>query len=138
LRDDVYMDLTELANTLPNGLHDLLVDRLSIDFLVRVLTLEVSVWTGDLAASDAAEREARRNGMLRLDGLVFCVFDPPDPKYPHSKAEALWLVDFYDPDPAVVGERSVPEGAFSHRFFVQQWNAFIHVAARSASLDWCP
>jgi hypothetical protein len=127
------MNLSDLADTLPNGLHDLLVERLSIDFVARVLTLDVDVWIGDVTASEASERNARRKGTLRMDGLVLCVFDPPDPKYPYDKADTLWLVDFYDADPATV---DLPAGAFSHRFFVQQWNSFIHVAARSAVLTW--
>ena len=130
------MTLEELADRLPNGLHDLLVDRLSIDFIDRVLTLEVSVWTGDLNEQLDAEREARRSARLRLHGLQYCVVDPPDPRYPYDKADALWLVDLLDADPVVVGALSLPAGCFSSRFFVNQWNSFIHVGACSATLEW--
>ena len=130
------MNLEEIADTLPNGLHDLLVERLSIDFMDRVLTLEVSVWTGDLNDQRDADREARRSARLRLHGLQFCVVDPPDPRYPYDKADALWLVDLLDADPVVVGKLSLPAGGFSSRFFVNQWNSFIHVGACSATLEW--
>ena len=30
----------------------------------------------------------------------------------------------------------LPEGAFAYWFFIKEWNAFIHVAARGAEMEW--
>ena len=130
------MNISEIEANLPNGLHDMLVERLSIDFIARVATLDVSVWVGDLTSSLHAEREARRRGKLALHGLQFCILEPPDPRYPFAKPDALWLVDLMDADPNVVGSIPLPPTAFSVRFFVNQWNSFIHVSALDASLAW--
>jgi hypothetical protein len=38
--------LEDLENTLPNGLHDAEVHKLSVDYVGRTLTLDLSVWVG--------------------------------------------------------------------------------------------
>jgi hypothetical protein len=130
------VNLEDIDSALPNGLHDMLVDRLSIDFVARIATLDVSIWIGDLASSVVTEREERRRGDLVLEGLQFCVLEPPDPRYPFAKSDPLWFVDFADADPKVVGAIPLPPGAFSARFFVNQWNSFVHIAALKAALVW--
>ena len=127
------MTLDEVAQGLPNGLHDLLVDRVTIDFTARTATFEVSVWVGDLSS---AGREARRPAQLALHGLQYCVLEPPDPKYPYAKPEPAWFVDLLDADPAIERGRVSPVGVFASRFFVNQWNSFVHVSAIDARLTW--
>ena len=39
--------IEELENTLPNGLHDAEVRRITVDYERRKVTLEVAVWVGD-------------------------------------------------------------------------------------------
>jgi hypothetical protein len=46
--------LEELENTLPNGLHDAEVRRITVDYERRKVTLEVAVWVGDM--DEPAER----------------------------------------------------------------------------------
>lgn len=135
-RTEREVNIKDIDATLPNGLHDMLVERLTIDFIDRIATLDVSVWIGDLASALDAEREARRRGKLLLHGLQFCVLEPPDPRYPFADSDALWLVDLLDADPNVVGSIPLPPQAFSARFFVNQWNSFVHVAALDATLVW--
>lgn len=130
------MNIAELEATLPNGFHDVRVERLSIEFVDRIAIFDVSIWIDDTASSVASEQEARHRGKLTFHGLQFCVLDPPDPRYPFAKSDALWLVDLVDADPKVVGSIPLPQEAFSVRFFVNQWNSFVHVAALDASLVW--
>jgi hypothetical protein len=134
--DKRHRTLRDLEQQLPNGWHDLLAERLEVDFARRTATFDVSVWVGDLASGASPEREDRRDGKLTLEGLVYCVLDPPDPTYPYASAEPAWLVDFFDPDPKMPLLDHLPAGAFAGRFFVNQWNAFIHVAASNAVLSW--
>jgi hypothetical protein len=130
------MTLEEIDDSLPNGLHDMHVDRLSIDFAGRVASFEVEIWVGDLDSQSETEQEATRCADLTLAGLQYCVLDPPDPKYPFANPEPIWLVDLCEPDLVIPGDRPLPPGAFAARFFVNQWNSFIHVAALDARLTW--
>lgn len=42
------------------------------------------------------------------------------------------------PPPTTLLYAPTPEGAFALWIFVNQWNAFIYVAARDVALDWSP
>lgn len=109
----------------------MLVSRMTLDFKARALTLDVSVWMGDDERMDA-----RQSAELTLRGVQFCILEPPDPTYPYADSEPAWFVDLCDPEPTVTGRYALPDGAFSSRFFVNQWNAFVHVAAVEALLVW--
>jgi hypothetical protein len=80
--------LEELENTLPNGLHDAEVHKISVDYQESTLTLDLAVWTGDIE-DPPTQRKAYRTGRLELSGLVFLVMEPPDPKYPFKDAKRL-------------------------------------------------
>jgi len=134
------MTLEELADTLPNGLHDAQVSSISIDYLKREAKFALDVWVGDSSSQDEEVREAYQGGELKLSGLLYCAIEPPDGNYPYGEAERLWV------DAGALGSDSIrpsvklpeplPEGAFAYWFFVQGWNSFIYVAARDASLEW--
>lgn len=122
--------LREIAEGLPNGFHDAQVDVCTIDFAARTLTFELALWVGD-----DKELERYRGARLRVAGLLYCAFDPPDERYPFAAREPL-VIDLCDPDPAVPVNAALPPDAFSARFWVTSWNAFIHLAATSAELAW--
>jgi hypothetical protein len=128
--------LTQLANRLPNGLHDMYIEKLVLDFERRIATFQVEVWVGDQSSDVEGEREAMRGGELILEGLLYCVLEPPDPSYPFAKPEALWSVDLCEPNPEMPLVKGLTPNAFAGRFFVSQWNAFINVAATDAILRW--
>lgn len=128
--------LEDLENTLPNGLHDAEIRKVSIDYAEHKLTLELCAWVGDL--NDPPERrEAYRTAQLTLSGLLFLVIEPPDPKYPFEAAAHL-TVDGCDMRKNLNNEllASLPADAFVRSLWVNEWNAFIHVAAREAELSW--
>lgn len=127
--------LEQIAEQLPNGLHDMHIETLALDFERRVATFRVSIWVGG-PSEVQEERDNMRNAELILEGLVFCVLDPPDASYPFDAPEALWSVDLCEPDPEMPLSKTLKPGAFAGRFFVHQWNAFIHVAATNAILRW--
>jgi hypothetical protein len=129
------MTLEELENMLPKGLHDAEVQRVAVDYARRQVTFELAVWVGNM--SDPPERrEAYKSGRLDVTGLVFLVMEPPDPKYPYTNP--VLTIDGCDMGKNISGEllRSVPPGLFFRSLWVNEWNAFIHVAAKSVDVTW--
>jgi hypothetical protein len=128
------MTIDELDALLPNGLHDAKLERVAIDFGDRTARLDLDIWVGD-----DEEREAHRRAQMTLSGLVFWVSEPPDPRYPFlspgpESIDAGPLTDkIPEKQPALP---PVPQGAFANWIFVRDWNAFIYVAAKDASLTW--
>jgi hypothetical protein len=129
------MTLEELESTLPNGLHDAEVKRIAIDYEVRRATLEIAFWVGDM--DDPPERrEAYKNGRVSISGLLFFVMEPPDPKYPFMDADLR--IDGCDMSKNLSSEllRSLPSNSFIRSLWVNEWNAFIHIAATDARVEW--
>jgi hypothetical protein len=131
------MTLEELEKTLPNGLHDSRVSRIAVDYEQRRLTLEIDVWVGDLGADTKEQREAYRYGQVLVDGLLFAVIEPPDPRYAFSNSAGL-TIDGCDMRKNLSTElmSSLTSDAFFRSIWVNEWNAFIHIGAKNASLVW--
>ena len=128
--------LDELGRTLPNGFHDSEIRSLRVDYSKREVALELAVWLGDMEEKDAP-KEAYRDAEVSIDGLQFLAIEPPDPGYPFKERNRL-RVDLTGgatkSDIPAVGRLATD--CFVARFFVDDWNSFIHVAARSASIEW--
>jgi hypothetical protein len=101
------------------------------------LTLDIDIWVGDLGADAQERREAYRPLQVLIDRLLFAVIEPPDPKYPFSNSSGL-TVDSCDMRKGLSSElmSSLPSDAFFRSLWVNEWNAFIHIGARTASLVW--
>jgi len=115
--------LDELAASLPGGLHDAKLLSLAIDYPRQRLTLDLRIDVGDPDAPDAAAREARRPVRLVFTGLVLCVVDPPDSRYPFDRAGPL-TIDAGDGEPST-----------SPRVLPPVPNAFLRVVARDVQLE---
>ena len=102
------MNVVELADAFPNGLHDAEVESIRIDDVGRTATVRVYVWIGSLE-DPGEEREPYRRGTLEFRGLHYCAKDVP-----------------FTP----------PAAAFTCRFWVNDWNGFVHPAAQEVSFDW--
>ena len=130
------MTLEELENSLPNGLHDAEIQRITVDYQQRTMIIDMSVFVGDVDAP-AEKREAYREGSLLISGLQFATIEPPDPSYPFSTPGAS-RIDTCDMtknlDPSLL--QALPETSFIRSFFVNDWNAFVHVAGLGAELRW--
>jgi hypothetical protein len=127
------MTLEEIEKTLPNGLPDSKVNRVVVDYEQRRLTLDLDIWIGDPGSDAPEQREAYRRGQILVDGLLFAVLEPPDPRYPFSASAELTL-DGCDMRKNLSTElvRSLPADAFFRSLLVNEWNAFIQIAARNA------
>jgi hypothetical protein len=128
------MTLRELTDGLPWGLHDAYLEALAIDWSHATAELTVRfMW------SERQDRE--RRGRVSLNGLVFCAVDAPeiapDRGCMPTPTDGLWISDGEGPAPsAETSLPPVPDGCFLHWIFVKDWNRFIHVCARDASLAW--
>ena len=122
--------LQELADGLPNGFHDACVSACAIDFVARTVTFKLSIWMGD-----ESDSERYRDADLKVSGLGFCAFDAPDPRYPFADGKPL-TVDLCDADPAVAATTALPRDAFAARFWVSNWNSFIHLTGTHSELVW--
>jgi hypothetical protein len=129
------MTLSELENTLPNGLHDSEVRRVSINYERRPLTLDLDVWVDNMDDPPAL-REAYRTGRLEITGLQFLVMEQPDPKYPFTSSKLK--IDGCDMRKDLSEDllESLPPDAFFRSLWVNEWNAFIHIAGKEAQIVW--
>jgi hypothetical protein len=129
------VNIDELESELPNGLHDAHLRTFESDPATRRAEFILDVWMGDLHSTVDSERERRCPARLELLGVTYLVVDEPDPQYRASNHSSLQIDPCTaDGDPELV--RQVPAGGFAGRFFVTEWNAFIHFAALEARLTW--
>jgi hypothetical protein len=139
------MTLEQLANTLPNGLHDSALKSLSIDYESRTLRLDISIKIGN-PEGPREQRDDIRDAQIYVSGIVFFVIDPPSsaPGYDFESSGELWIVDSYETRSIpqftkMIDQKlldAVPADAFVQSFFVGQWNSYLHVAARDCSVEW--
>ena len=129
------MTIDELAAELPNGFHDCLLRTFTSEPAERRAEFIVDIWLGDLRNALTSDRECRRRARLDLSGLAYLMVDNPDPRYPVTNGLPLQIdTCAADDNPALAGQ--VPQGGFAGRFFVNEWNGFIHFAALEACLTW--
>ena len=121
------MNLFQLAETLPNGLHDAQLRRLSVDYVERTAVLELEIWVDDTDVFLELYRPAR----IVLKGLAYLVIQPPDAGYPFREAGVV-TIDLSAPETFVSGRES--DSAF--RLFISQSNSFIDADADAAELEW--
>jgi hypothetical protein len=129
------MNLDEIEEGLPNGLHDSRMHAYSSVADERRAEFVLDVWVGDLHSTVPAERERHRRARLDLLGLGYLIVEEPDPRYrPFEKSPVQ--IDSCAADEDADRSRRVPDGGFAGRFFITEWNSFIHFAATEARLTW--
>lgn len=130
------MTFEELDALYPNGFDDAHIDRLILDYQNRTVEMELNVRANP---PDSPNSDEYQSAVLLLRGFYYFVIEPPD-------ADHLWYpersiqVNGYPEDggqfPLLEHLRSnLPSDAFCCRFYVHDWNAFIHVAARDAQFS---
>jgi hypothetical protein len=110
------MTVEEIEDSLPNGLHDAEVHQFVVDYAKRTLTAELAVWVGDV--DDPPDRlETCRAARIDVEGLLFLIMEPPDPKYPFDKSAKL-TIDGCDRRESLNAEllRAIPSNSFSAAF----------------------
>ena len=130
------MTLEEIEDSLPNGLHDAEIQRVSIDYQQRTITIDMAVFVGEVDAP-LEQREAYREAALLISGLQFASIEPPDARCPFAASRAS-RIDSCDMTknlaPGLL--QALPKGCFVRSLFVDDWNAFVHVAGLGAKIQW--
>ena len=129
------MNIDQLEADLPHGFHDSRLRTFTSDMDERRAEFVLDVWVGDLRSAETADRERYKPARLELLGLGYLVVDDRDHRqaaFDHTPVQIDACGADNDPERA----RQVPAGGFAGRFFVTEWNAFIHFAALDARLTW--
>src|SRR5690349_3816182 len=128
------MNLEQIEQTLPNGLHDARINRITLDYLSKeaIFSLEICVSDSEI---DGPERW--RPATLRFSPFLYCIVEPPDKTYPYEARKSL-SVDVGSDEIAGISQTKMPDelpqGAFRCWFFINDWNSFIHLAALDAQI----
>jgi hypothetical protein len=140
LGQEKNVTLDELDHKLPNGFHDAKIFSIELNYAAGTAKLSLSLLVG-WPEDPEPERQQYQEANLMVTGVCFCSIDPPSPTYPFTPRGRPILASG---DPAqsnhlpLLAELSAkcPHGTWFYRFFVDDWNAFIHIAARDAELTW--
>jgi len=132
------MTFEELDETLPNGFHDAKIVRVAIDYAERSAILIMQLLVG---MPDSADPEEYRKATVKITGLCYYSIEPPDPNYPFLRGGTPIGVAGYPEDSAAFAALNallsvMPKGVDCYRFFVHDWNSFIHVAAEEVHFEW--
>lgn len=132
------MTFEDVENELPNGFHDMELYGMRLDWAEGSMTMDLNFWVGDLSGPN---REAYKPGTLQITGLCFCSIDPPDSTYPFMPDGSPLNIsgDAAGPETFASFEglsQKLSAEASCYRFFVHEWNAFIHIAAKNVQLVW--
>ena len=132
------MTFEELDQTLPNGFHDAQIRRVAIDDRAGIVTLDMGLWVGKLGSPN---QEEYQHATVTASGLAFCSIDAPDSTYPYlpdaSPVSVSGDTAKLDHLPELAKlQPTFPEGVLCYRFFVNDWNSFIHIAAKDVQIVW--
>ena len=132
------MTFEELEQTLPNGFHDARILALSLDNLDRTLTIKLSL---HVSVEGDGDRERYRIASLGAHSVCLFFMESPDPNYhflfdgrgiaASGASVALGQDSLIDPL-----LRKLPPGVTAYRFFLDDWNSFLYLAANDVSLSW--
>lgn len=134
------MTLDELDNFLPNGFHDTQITSMELDYVAGTATLNVELLVG-WPEDPEPERQAYQAAVLKIAGMGFCSIEPPFASYDFIP-DGNPITASGDPAktdhlPSLVElSGKFPEGVWCYRFFVIEWNGFIHIAGRDAEVNW--
>lgn len=126
------MTLSQLEDTLPNGLHDAFLMGLILSFDQGTASLKVR-----LLVSGNGEKARYEDAEIRLGGLAAVVVEGPERV--SSIPAPLGICSFETSEKHYPAFSQVPEEIrrLFHSLYVESpWNSFIHIAAASAEIVW--
>lgn len=129
------MNLDELEDSLPNGLHDAKLLRLDVNYEAATASLELEVLIGVPGESEGGAYETYRRGRIDLEGLAFIAIDSPA-SLTRGGPVRISAGPGVAPTSQLEPPSDLPQKCFIHWIFVSDWNGFIHVAAEAASHRW--
>jgi hypothetical protein len=135
---EVDMTFEELDRRYDNGFVDAEITSVTIDYQSRTATLQMNL-RGNQAASPNKQKYDR--AVLAVHGFYYFAIEPPDTDHLSYGKRSEITVDGFPEDPGRFPlfehmKTTLPIGAFCCRFFVHDWNSFIHIAAPNAEFSW--
>ena len=132
------MTFEELDQKFANGFDDAEILRVNIDYQTRRVTLLLSLRGNP---PDVANAQEYQEATLTLDGFYYFSIEPPDSDHLFYPMHSAITMNGYEEDGAKFPlfnqlKPAIPVGAFCCRFYVHDWNSFIHLAARDAQFSW--
>jgi len=130
------MTFEELDHTYPNAFDDAELTSLTLNYEHRTARIELSVRGNP---PDSPNSDEYKRAVLLLNEFYYFVIEPPDREhlwYPQRSMQ----VDGYPEDAKQFPlfndlKPKLTEHAFCCRFYVHDWNAFIHMAADNAQFS---
>jgi hypothetical protein len=131
------MTFDELDRRFPNGFDDADITSIAIDYGKRVATLQLCLRD---KSPDSPDRDVYTQAVLTARGIYYVSIEPPDPDHLFGPEREKITMDGLDEDPEAFPlfrylKPRLPTGAFCCRFFVHDWNSFIHIAAQAADFS---
>lgn len=130
--------LREIEDRLPNGFHDARLNGLTFCLSTNEVKFDLQVFVGDPDSDMEENRERYRNATLLIQGILYFAIDPPTgiEGYPTCSSRIDGGTADEASSDALKPLKPLPDGAFAYWFYIENWNSFIHLAAKSASLQW--
>lgn len=126
------MTLSELDDTLPNGLHDAYLTGLSVFYDQGTASLKVK-----LLVSGSGEKARHKDAEIRLAGLVALVVEGPEQALRSSGPLGISSFETSEQHyPGLSRFSQEVKGLFHSLYVEDPWNSFIHIAAASADVIW--
>jgi hypothetical protein len=127
----------ELDQKFPNGFDDAEITSLRSDYRIRTATLELNLRGNP---PDNPNSQEYRPAVLTVHEFYYFSIEPPDPEHLFYPDRSKITVDGLPEDanfPLFAHlKQTIPDGAFCCRFYVHDWNSFIHIAAKDARFSW--
>ena len=131
------MTFEELDSQFPNGFDDAEIMKISIDYSHQTANLIIRMRGNP---PDHPDRDVYSSAALELGGMLYFSIEPPDDDHVLGRAEGKITVDGLPEDEEFPLFRQIksklPSDGFCCRFFVHDWNSFIHLASAKARFEW--
>jgi len=132
------MTFREIESALVNGLHDAFLTGVCFDPVLQIVTLKMSV---DVSTEGSGSERVYRTVSVVATGVSLFFIEPPDSSYPYAiDGEAIQASgdgDFQGLDTRTEHLiNQLPIGADRYRFFFDNWNSFLYLAAQDVTYSW--
>ena len=131
------MTFEELDQRFPNGFDDAEITSLTLDYQDRTAKLQLNLRGNP---PDGPNRDEYQQAVLLLNGFYHFAIEPPDADYLWYPQRSIQVNGYAeDASQFPLFEHLKPKmsgDAFCCRFYVHDWNSFIHIAAKDAQFSW--
>jgi hypothetical protein len=134
------MTFEEVELSLPNGLHDAEILKFALDSQERTVLMTILVHASGVHDLD---KETYREIELKATGVSLFFMEPPDPTYHFLlNGEGIYTSGCS----VAIGQvasvdlllKQLPPEASAYRFFLENWNSFLYIAASDVTFSWQP